>query len=36
MMNEFDRRVKCVMETKKVSYACAAYWVRRYMEAKGE
>ena len=33
-MQEFDRRVKYVTDTKKVSYATAAYWVRRYMEAK--
>ena len=36
MMNakEFERRVKYVMRTKRVSYTCAAYWVRRYAEAK--
>ena len=31
---EFERRMKYVMRTKKVSYTTAAYWVRRYAIAK--
>ncbi len=31
---EFERRVRYVMKTKKVSRDCARYWVRRYAEAK--
>ena len=31
---EIERRVKYVMRTKKVSYTCAAYWVRRYAEGR--